>query len=123
MQTTKVFIMVIDTTVKYQALVPVFSKKKEEYYQALDIVLQNYNKANFWITKVQCDVEFKPMMDPIGDNLDMEIDYTSADKHVPKAERNNCKIKERMRAAYHRLPFRSLPSIMIRYLALVQTSN
>ena len=81
------FLTAIDTTVKYRALVPVFFEKHEEYYQALDIVLRKYNKANFRITRVRCDGEFKPMMDPISDDLDVEMDYTSADEHVPEAER------------------------------------
>ena len=63
------------------------------------------------------------MKNPVSNNLGVEMTYTSADKHVPKAEQNNRTIKEQVRSEYQRLPFHSLPFIMIRYLGMVQTSN
>jgi hypothetical protein len=42
---------------------------------------------------------------------------------VPDVERNNRTIKERIRAAYHRLPYKALPRIMIRYLAMYQVNQ
>ena len=35
-------------------------------------------------------------------------------EHVPEAERNNRVIKERFRAAFHRLPFKKMPKIMVK---------
>ena len=40
------------------------------------------------------------MMDKVKDELDMDMNYTSASEHVPEAERNNRMIKERIRAAF-----------------------
>ena len=62
------------------------------------------------------------MMDEVKDNLDIEMNYANAFNHVPEAERNNRTIKERVRAAYHRLPYKKLPRVIIRYLAMVQTN-
>lgn len=45
------------------------------------------------------------MMDEVKDNLDVDMNYANAFDHVPEAERNNRTIKDRFRAAYHRLPF------------------
>jgi hypothetical protein len=48
------------------------------------------------------------------------MNFTNAQDHVPEAERNNRTIKERIRAAYHRLPYKAIPRIMINYLAMIQ---
>ena len=37
-------------------------------------------------------------------------------EHVPEAERNNCVIKECVRASYHQLPFKHFPFLMIKIL-------
>ena len=37
------------------------------------------------------------------------MNYTNAQEHVPQAERNNRTIKERIRAALHRLPYKKIP--------------
>jgi hypothetical protein len=48
------------------------------------------------------------------------MNFTNALDHVPEAERNNRTIKERVQAAYHRLPYKALPRQMIRYLVTMQ---
>ena len=73
------FVTAINIAVKYWALVPIHLKKHEEYYQALDIVLRKYNKANFWITKVHCKEEFTQIMDPVSNNL-----WVSNDLNISK---------------------------------------
>jgi len=56
-------------------------------------------------------------MEKVKDELNIHMNYANAQDHVPEAERNNRTIKERIRAAYHRLPYKAIPKIMIRYLA------
>jgi hypothetical protein len=51
------------------------------------------------------------------------MNFTNAQDHVPEAERNNHTIKERIRAAYHRLPYKAIPRIMINYLAMIQANK
>jgi hypothetical protein len=63
------------------------------------------------------------MMERVNDDLDVNMNFTNAQDHVPEAERNNRTIKERIRAAYHRLPYKALPRIMIRYLAMYQVNQ
>ena len=58
-------------------------------------------------------------MDPVVDNMDIEMNYSAPDMHVPDIEQNNRVIKERFRIAYYRLPYKKIPRIMIRYLAMV----
>jgi hypothetical protein len=59
------------------------------------------------------------MMDQISDDLDIEMNYTTTVDHVPEAERNNCTLKERIRAIYyHMLPYKAMiPKLMLSYLS------
>ena len=59
----------------------------------------------------------------MADDLDIVMNYTNAQDHVPEAERNNRTIKERVRAAFHRLPFKKIPKVMLRYLAMTQVNQ
>ena len=54
------------------------------------------------------------MMNKVSDDLDVKMKYMTTGEHVPEAERNNHTIKERIQAAYHGLPFKSIPRIMIK---------
>ena len=63
------------------------------------------------------------MMEVIKEKLDIILNYTNAGDHVPEAERNNRTIKERFRTAFHRLPFKAMPRIMIRFLAMECTNK
>lgn len=75
------------------------------------------------VKTIHCDGEYRSMMDEVKDSLDIEMNYANALDHVPEAERNNRTIKERFRALYHRLPFKKLPRVMIRYGAAVETDQ
>jgi hypothetical protein len=68
----------------------------EEYYPALDQILWHYNQAGFVIKEICCDGEFCCMMERVNDNLDVNMNFTNAQDHVPEAERNNQTIKERI---------------------------
>ena len=46
------------------------------------------------------------------------MDYSATKKHVPEAERNNRVLKERIRTAFHRLPFKSLPKTVLKVLVM-----
>ena len=63
------------------------------------------------------------MMDRVKDDLGVRMNFTNALDHVPEAERNNRTIKERIRAAFQRLPYKAIPRAMIRYLAMTQTAQ
>jgi hypothetical protein len=113
----------IDRTIKFRSLVPMNTKQHVEYYRALDQILRHYNRAGFVIRTLHCDGEFCSMMEQVEDDLDVKMNLTNAQDHVPEAERNNQTIKERIRAAYHRLPHKAVPQIMINYLAMIQANQ
>ena len=63
------------------------------------------------------------MMENIKDDLQVNMNFTNAQDHIPEAERNNQTIKERFRTTYHHLLYMAIPRIMIRYLAMNQVSQ
>jgi hypothetical protein len=79
----------IDRTIKFQSLVPMNTKQHVEYYRALDQILRHYNRAGFVIRTIHCNGEFCGMMEKVEDDLDVDMNFTNAQDHVPEAERNN----------------------------------
>ena len=111
----------IDRSVKYRSSVPLDSRTTPVLYSAVDKILRFYNGASFRIKQINCDQEFKPLMDPIKDEMEVDMNYANAQDHEPTAERNNRTIGERMRSIFHNLPFKSIPRVMLDYLTLVAT--
>ena len=100
---------------RFRGLVPLSSRKSKEYLRGLQLLVQHYKKGGFIVKRINCDMEFKPIMDVVHEKLNIMINYANAGDHVPEAERNNRTIKERFRAAFHRMPFKAMPRIMIRF--------
>ena len=67
---------------------------------------------------VYCDREFKPIFKDDWDQLQLTINYAKTDDHVVEAERNNRFLKKRFRTKFHYLPFKAIPRLMIRGLAI-----
>ena len=109
----------IDRSIRFRSVVPIDTKTQSDYYKALDVIFRQYNKGGFVIKTIYCDGEYRAMMSKVSDDLDVVMNYTNASDHVPEAERNNRTIKERIRATFQRLPYKAIPRIMIRYLAMV----
>ena len=82
------------------------------------MTLRKLNKSGFTVTIIRCDREFKVLMEQVEDELNIEMDYTATAAHVSEAERNNRTIAERVRCTYHNLPYKKIPKIMIKYMAM-----
>jgi hypothetical protein len=113
----------IDRSIRFRSLVPLDNRTADELYEGLDLIFRHYNNAGYNITTILCDQEFKPIMDLVNDELGVAMNYTTTDEHVPEAERNNRTIAERIRCAYHNLPYKAMPKVMLRYLAMVSTKQ
>ena len=109
----------IDRTIKYRSVVPLDNQKKEELYQGLDIILRMYNKGGFKIKRIYYDNEFSSIMDPVANEMGIEMNYLASHMHLPDIERNNRVIKERFQIAYYRLTYKKILKIMIWYLAMI----
>ena len=53
-------------------------------------------------------------MEPVSDEMAIEMNYATTDEHIPEAERNNCTIQERIRTTYHHLPYAAITKMMLR---------
>ena len=75
-----------------------------------------YNHAGMRVARIHADNKFRAVLDPIRDVLDLDINYANPPDHVLEDERNNCTIKERIRASYNRLPCHTLTKTMVKVL-------
>jgi len=85
----------IDKPVRYRSAVPLSANTKEEAYRGLDNIFRLYNGTGRIIKRVECDREFRPIMDEVKDDLDVVMNYTNTGEHQSEAERNNRVIRER----------------------------
>ena len=97
------------------------SREDEEIFRGLDKVLCHYNKGSYVIKKIHADGEFKILLLKIKDDLDIDVNVVNPDEHVVDIKRLNRIIKEKFRTLYYRLPFKSIPKVMIKTLACVTT--
>ena len=108
----------IDKSIRHRALVPMDNRESKELFESIHVILRYYNKAGYKIKSIHCDQEFRPIMDRVSDDLDIEMNYATTDEHVPEAERNNRTIKERICATFHNMPFKRIPKVMIKELSM-----
>ena len=54
-------------------------------------------------------------------NPPIKMNYAAAQEHVPRAERNNRVVQERVRANYYQLPYDTLTKILVKYLVSEST--
>lgn len=112
------FLTTVSRNLMYRTAQWISSQTLDVYKQAFGQVIAIYNRGGFKIRCIHVDNEFRPLMDSLNMQYNVEMNFTNPQEHVPEAERNNRVIKERVRALYHRLPFQRLPRILIR--AMVQ---
>jgi hypothetical protein len=81
--------------------VPLEAGPRKEIYRALDVVLRRVNKADFRVTRVECDQEFKSIMDDVADDMEITMNYTTTEwtPAWSRAEQPHT-IGERIRAGY-----------------------
>ena len=113
----------IDSHVRFRSLVNLANRTANELYSAMDDIFRVYNFADFVIKFINCDREFKTFMDAVKDALEITMNYPPAKSKVPEAERNNQTIGERIRSTYHNLPYKAIPKVMVRYLAMICTDQ
>ena len=102
----------------YRTLQNVASRSMKNYRSGLDNVFRIYHAAGFKVVKIHCDKEFESLKTQLKDDYKINVNCASAQEHVPEAERNNRTLKERFRSIFHYLPFKNIPKLMIKFLAM-----
>ena len=84
-----------------------------------------YKDGGFKLNEMHADLQFKKALQEFCSLCDPPIKYNlaSAGAHAPRAERNNRLIKERVRAAYHQLPYERLPKKLLIAMAMQATTK
>ena len=99
------FLTTISRGVMYRTAKWMSKRTAPEYRSALDEVFTLYNNRDMVVARIHCDSEFRKVLDDIKVELGLEVTYAATNAHVPQAEHNNRTIKERVCAAFHRLPY------------------
>ena len=97
--------------------------KDPQIFDAIDRVFRLYNDAGITITDTHADNQFASLLDPVKDELEITIHNPPAGGHVPEAERNIHVIKERIRATYHRRPYKAPPVKVMKILVMESASK
>jgi hypothetical protein len=110
------FLTTISSNIIYRTAQYVERPTTDAYSNCLKQVFRIYKLGGFKIQTIRSDNEFCPLMDPLANELGVNVNYANPQEHVPEAERNNRVLKERVRAAYHCLPFNRLPHLLVKTL-------
>ncbi|CAJ1967970.1 unnamed protein product [Cylindrotheca closterium] len=106
------FLTCIDSTVRYRSCIHMQNLKTDPVFDALDKIFRRYNKAGVQVKTIKCDWAFIPLTDDMLEGMGVTIDPAAAGDHKPTAERNNRTLKERVRVALARLPYRVVPKVI-----------
>ena len=117
------FLTGIDKTIRYRTTISLSDRTADTLYEAIDVAFRQYNKAGFTISWIYCDGEFKPLMNQVIDELDVQLNCASKNEHVGDAERNNRTAGDHLRTMFHHSPYDTPPKVMLRYMAFVATSH
>ena len=90
----------------------------QNYEECMKELYTLYKQGGFTIIEIHCDNEFHKAMDNFAAKQDpvIKMNYAAAGEHVPRAERNNRVIQERIRANYFHLPYDKLPKTIVKYM-------
>ena len=107
------FLNAIDTPIRNCSLVYMKGKMEkltsEKLFEAIDVVLREYNRADFKVTLIHADNQFKPLVEEAEDDLEVKFNFTNPGKHKPYIEQHNRVLKERCKFLYHELPYMNIP--------------
>ena len=114
------FLASIDQTIKFRQVRFLPNREKAVYQKLISALIRAYNKAGFLVKNLHCNNEYLPLKEWLEMRTSgLQVSCCNAGDHVPEAERNNRVIKERVRIAYHALPFKILPKVMVRAMVHV----
>ena len=66
-----IFLTAIDKSVKHRGIAALEARTMENIRGGLEAVIRLYNKADFKIAELECDGEFRPLIEAMADDLDV----------------------------------------------------
>ena len=99
------FLAFSDTKIHMRMSVYLPAKTTVVFYGAMDQITDFFNRFGFHIKKIECDREFKPMMDPVKNEMQLVLEHPAAQSHANTAERLIRSLKEACRSCCMGTPF------------------
>ena len=106
------FLVTVSKRIKYITIDPIPTCRKSNMLNASNNVFRIYNTAEFQIKTIHADPEFKIFKDDFTD-IDINLNWASAQEHVPHIERAIQTVKERYHLVFNRLPYKAILKIMV----------
>jgi hypothetical protein len=119
----KINVLSFLTTISSKIMYSTTEFKGPKLQECFRQCFQLNNRAGFKVTTINCDNEFQPIMKDVEKIYGVRMNYANPQEHVPEIEQSIQVIKERFRDVFHRLPFKRIPKIMIKILAMECTSR
>ena len=80
------FITTVSRNIMYRTAEWVPNQTSQAYRSVLDNVFRIYNHAGLQITTINCDNEFRPLIQELQDAYNVRMNYANQQDHVPEAE-------------------------------------
>ena len=106
------FFISISHKIKFGTAEALKNRKAETILKAIQHIHRIYKRRGLRTTRFNLDGEFASLKDELL-SLDITLNITANDEHVPVAERFIRTIKESFRSAYNMLPFQKIPNLMV----------
>jgi len=105
------FLITISRNLKFGTVDHLPNRQVTTVAAKLTAVLNIYRQRGFTISRILADIEFEPLREQFT-----MLETSAADEHVADIERYIETVKGRTRSAYHTLPFRRIPRLIIEHL-------
>ena len=103
------FLAFADLEIRNRMTQHLVNKKDETFYKAIDNIFDYYNRHDAYIRSILCDNEFASLMDPVKNELEIQLDVPPAQAHATPAERLVRTLKEGIRTGFQTTQCRKLP--------------
>ncbi|KAL7523164.1 hypothetical protein ACHAWF_000407 [Thalassiosira exigua] len=110
------FLLMLSRSLDFTSLQYVPRRTAPELANAIKNVLNVYKRAGMSVRVTNMDGDFEKVKPLLARWVD--VNNTGKNEHVNEAERKIRVIKERARCTTHDMPFKVLPNVIIKHLAL-----
>ena len=109
------FFATISCHLKFTTVQSLQNRTHVQLTECVKTVKHMYANRGFKVNTALMDGEFEPLRDNMTE-LDVGLNTTAANEHVPEIERHTKTIKERTHAGRSTLPFKFIPKLMMIHL-------
>jgi hypothetical protein len=105
-------LVTISHGLKFGTVAHLKNKSKGQILEGIRQTKNLYNSRGFTIVECHGDYEFEATRNRLAE-MQIMLNATSRDEHVPEIEQYNRTIKDQVRSAFNMLPFKKMPTQML----------